>query len=372
MKIPDWVLAGFTFSGTVIGAGVLGLPYALSKPGFLIGSIELISLGLLNLFLALLIGEISLRTKENHQMIGLAEKYLGKKGFYLMAISILLGFYGALLAYMQGCSDILFALFSLPQTLGKILLLLALGTIVYLGLNALKFFEGLLVPLIIIFILSLSALSFLDFNPQNLLYLNSEEAFYPVGVLLFAFAGAGVIPEIKEMIKRKRKLKKAIYLGMVIPIFLYFIFCLAVIGALDGNITEIATIGLGKKFGYLPLLFGNLFALLAMATSFISLATAIKRSYIEDFGFGKNLAFLLAISPCLLSFLNLATFIQILGITGNVTVSLFFILSILIFFRAKEKGERKPEFKIKLPKIAGYALILFFVLVLISTLFKFS
>ncbi len=366
MKVPDWVLAGFTFSGTIIGAGVLGLPYALSKPGFLIGSIELIALGLLNLFLALMIGEISLRTKEDHQMIGLAKKYLGKKGFYLMSFSILLGFYGALLAYMQGSSDILFALFSLPHIFGKILFLVSLGVIVYLGLNALKLFESLLVPLIIVFIISLSALSFLDFNLQNLFYLNPKEFFYPVGILLFAFAGAGVIPEIKEMIKNKVELKKAIYLGMAIPIFLYFIFCFSVIGTLDGKVTEIATIGLGEKFGYIPLLFGNLFALLAMATSFISLATAIKRSYIEDFGLGKNIAFVLAISPCLISFLNLATFIQILGITGSITASLFFILSILIFFRAKEEGEREPEFKVKLPKILGYILILFFVLVLIS------
>ena len=70
----------FTLTGTIIGAGILGLPYVFSKSGFFIGAFWLIFLGFVMLFVNLCLGEVSLRTKKIHQLPGYAEKYLGKSG----------------------------------------------------------------------------------------------------------------------------------------------------------------------------------------------------------------------------------------------------------------------------------------------------
>lgn len=70
----------FTLSGTVIGAGILGLPYVFAKSGFLFGLFWLLVLGIITLYTFLCLGEISLRTKADHQLPGLAGKYLGKGG----------------------------------------------------------------------------------------------------------------------------------------------------------------------------------------------------------------------------------------------------------------------------------------------------
>ena len=75
--------------GTIIGAGILGIPYAIMQSGFLIGLIHLIVIGAIVLLITLYLGEISLRTAKNHQLTGYAEKYLGKKGKLIMTLSLL-------------------------------------------------------------------------------------------------------------------------------------------------------------------------------------------------------------------------------------------------------------------------------------------
>ena len=76
--------------GTVIGAGVLGIPYVIAQAGFLVGLLSILVLGLAVLFLNLFIGEIVLRTPGNHQLPGYAEKYLGKWGKRVFMFSMFL------------------------------------------------------------------------------------------------------------------------------------------------------------------------------------------------------------------------------------------------------------------------------------------
>ena len=77
--------AAFTLTGTIIGAGILGLPYVFAKAGFFIGLFWLIFLGLILLFVGLCMGEITLRTKKIYQLPGYSNKYLGKWGGRVMS-----------------------------------------------------------------------------------------------------------------------------------------------------------------------------------------------------------------------------------------------------------------------------------------------
>ena len=72
----------FTLTGTIIGAGILGLPYVFAKSGFLVGIFWLIAIASIMIFVNLAMGEITLRTKGNHQLPGYANKYLGKLFIY--------------------------------------------------------------------------------------------------------------------------------------------------------------------------------------------------------------------------------------------------------------------------------------------------
>ena len=59
-----------TMIGTIIGAGVLGIPYVIAKAGFVTGIIVIVGLGLLMMLMFLYFGEVVLRTKGKHQMTG--------------------------------------------------------------------------------------------------------------------------------------------------------------------------------------------------------------------------------------------------------------------------------------------------------------
>ena len=125
----NFLYATATLVGTIIGVGIFGIPFVISKSGFLIGLSWLILLGAVSILINLSYGEIILRTKGIHRLTGYAEKYLGLWGKRLAAISLLFGFYGALLAYIIIGGEFLFAIFS--PLLGGTVLIYSLALFIF-------------------------------------------------------------------------------------------------------------------------------------------------------------------------------------------------------------------------------------------------
>jgi 4-hydroxybenzoate polyprenyltransferase len=158
----------------------------------------------------------------------------------------------------------------------------------------------------------------------------------------------------------KNKLKKSILIGFSIPLFLYIFFVFSCVGALGSDISEIVTISLAK-YGAFFLLFGNIFAFFAMSTCFISLGNALREIYWQDFGINKNLSFILAVTPPLISLLGLATFIQILSITGSLFMIPLMIIILYLYYKTRKIGERKPEYELRIPDFAIWLIALFLI-----------
>ena len=97
MASKKFLQTTFALTGTMIGAGILGLPYIFAKAGFLTGLYWIIVLGAVIIWVSLSMGEITLRTKGIHQLPGYAKIYLGKWGEYLMLSGLLFGIYSSLL-----------------------------------------------------------------------------------------------------------------------------------------------------------------------------------------------------------------------------------------------------------------------------------
>ena len=115
--------------GTQIGAGVLGLPYALKDEGVLLGVLIVIITGLLTLLTALFVLEVAAQSGGG-SLSKLAEKHLGKAGGILMFLSISVLAYGALIAYIAGSADILSSLFGLNPKIGALLFWLLMSTVI--------------------------------------------------------------------------------------------------------------------------------------------------------------------------------------------------------------------------------------------------
>jgi tyrosine-specific transport protein len=368
--------ASALLSGTIIGAGVLGIPYVVAQSGFLTGLLAILILGVAILLMNLFMGEIVLRTPGNHQLPGYAEKYLGKWGKRIAICSMFLVIYGALVAYIIGEGAALSAILGLTPFISSIIFFIFVSIFIFIGLKAITKYELLFASIVLFLILLISGFAIFSsqFNISNLATFDITKIFIPYGVILFAFAGAASIPEMKEYLSHDRKkLKNAIILGSLIPIASYILFAFTTIAITGTSTTEIATIGLGNYLGSSMILFGNIFAIFAMLTSFLTLALAMKEIYMYDYNIKPLSAWLLTMSLPLIIFLFGATsFITVVGLTGAVAGGLEGILITLIYFRARKEGSRQPEYKLNKKRflsIFGAILILVFILGIINELF---
>ncbi|MEK7623830.1 MAG: aromatic amino acid transport family protein, partial [Patescibacteria group bacterium] len=85
-----------------IGAGVLGIPYAIAKVGAPLGIVAIIGVGLFTIGYNLTIGRIAARSGMPLQLPGLAERYLGKWGKWLMVANMYILLLGSLMVYIIG------------------------------------------------------------------------------------------------------------------------------------------------------------------------------------------------------------------------------------------------------------------------------
>jgi amino acid permease len=355
-----------TLVGMVIGAGVLGIPYIVAQAGFLTGLLSLVLIGLAILIVNLLVGEVALRTEGNHQLPGYAGHYLGKWGKRLMTLSMIIGVYGALIAYTLGEGQSLSQIFGFDPWLWSTLFFVCGAIWLFFGIKTLAASELLMTFVKLCIFVSIVAALFIvgNFKLGNLAEFSASKLLIPYGVILFAYLGTAAIPEVREVIRGHwHEMKKAVILGSLIPIGVYAIFTFAVIGVMGLGTTEIATVGIGQLLGKLGLVFTNVFAILAMATSFIALGIALKEVYTYDYRLPKNLAWIFVCAvPIVLILLGVHSFIKVIGITGAISGGLDGILVVLMWWKAKKTGQRKPEYEINLPEIIGYLLIAMFVI----------
>ncbi len=362
--------------GTAVGAGIFGIPYVMAQAGFFVGLGYLLFLGGAIILTVLCYGEVVLRTYGTHQFTGYAQKYLGRKGKIIALVSLIFGLYGAMIAYLIEVPKFLLSL--LHPWAGENLLVYRLA---YFALAALAIYFGLgiivrLEKVMIVLLLMVMALFiFFGFKEINVDYYqtyNWANFFLPYGVILFALGAATAVPDMKNILTHQRhKMRSAIIIGLLIPIAIYALFALVVVGVTGPATTESAIVGLGDKLGEFILLVGAIFGTLSMTTSFLALAIVLKEVYQYDFLLNKKLAWALVVFPPLIMvLLNLIDFIQVLGIVGAVISGFEGTLIMVLFWIAKKKGERKPEYEMKIPLFLVGAVILIFLLGMVYQIYN--
>ena len=353
-----------TLVGITIGAGVLSIPYAVAKAGFLTGLLDLVLIGTAMLFLNLILGEITLRTKGHHQLTGYAQTYLGNWGKQLMSAAMIFGIYGAIVAYIIGGGQSLAQIFGGQALLWSTLFFITGAIIINKGLKALEESEFAMEATKLIIFTIMVALVFFTrtIHTENLAVFNVNNLLLPYGIILFAFLGTTAIPEMREELgKNSHQLKKAIIIGSLIPIIVYTIFAFTVVGIAGTTTAEIATITIGQQLGNIGLALANLFAVLALMTSYIGLGYGLSDMYYHDYGIKKTTAWLLTCSmPVVIILLGIESFAKTIEITGALSGGLTCILIVLMHWKAQKHNQRKPEYKIRLNWLLRIILITLF------------
>ncbi|MEM4245383.1 MAG: aromatic amino acid transport family protein, partial [Candidatus Nanoarchaeia archaeon] len=250
------------------------------------------------------------------------------------------------------------------------------ATIVYMGLRAVGKTEFYMQTIILMIILFIAVYCFLFVNPDNFKGFDIRNVFIPYGAIFFAFIGTSAIPEVRETLRREPKtMKKAILIGSLIPLIVYALFSIVVVGVvghsfdyLEAN-ERIATVALGEVLGAGINLLGNLFATFTMTTSFLTIGLALVWVYQYDFKIKKHTAWALTVFlPLVLALSGLTTFIQTIGIVGAVAGGIEGILIVMMHKKAKELGDREPEYSIRHSPALSFILIALFVLGIILTI----
>lgn len=377
MLKKKFLLALSTLLGTIVGAGIFGLPYVIEKSGIILGLFYFFVLGGAVLLLHLFFGEIVLRTKEKYRLIGYAQKYLGNWGKNLATFSTIFGLVGVLLVYIIIGGNFLKILFSSWLNLDSFYFSLFFGLLcgyfIFRGIKLIAPTELLtnLIFFLIIFLIFFFALPKIDF--QNFTLINPSGIFLPYGVILFSLLGWTAIPEIVEILRtpeERQKYQKVIIVAILIAIFLYLFFTSMVIGV-SGKQTSPNTLqGLIPFLGQKIIFFIALAAVITLADSFLVIGLYLRNSFIYDFQFPKILASLLTTGlPLILFLIGFRGFIETIGFVGALIGAIEGIIIILIFKRAKVLSDRKPEYSLKIPPPLLYFLIVIFILGAVSQIF---
>ena len=352
-----FILALSSLIGTVIGAGIFGIPYVTAKSGILFLVFYFLTLGLIVLFVHLAFGEIILRTRQKHRLVGYAEKYFGQKAKILIIFSTLLGTIGSILVYIILSGDFLKLIFpsSLSSFQLSLIAWLFLSVFIIIGINSIAWFELLINFAFVVVIFFIAFFCLPEVSSKNFILFNSHYFLLPFGVVLFSLVGWNAVPEIERLLSKKKDLKKIIIFAIAIAIFVYISFGLLVSGVSGPATTQEAFQGLVPALGKKILMLAGIFGLLSVASSFLISANYLKNTLFFDCHISYFLSSTVTIfTPIIFFLLNVGNFISIMSFIG-VTVGL--IEGTMISFlwqKSKKAGNRQPEYSLKPSKILPY------------------
>lgn len=353
-------------TGTAIGAGIFGLPYAFSKVGFVISIGYMLVLGVVVLLTTLAYSEITLHTSGAHQFTGYAEVYLGKRGKKLAIIMMALGIYGALIAYLIEAPKLLQTLFSGSNDENvlwyRLIYFALISGALYFGLGLIVRIEKIILPSLILVVLLIFIFSVKYISPANLLTVDWNNFFLPYGVILFALSCSSAVVDMKEVLGDKAKyLKFAIGSGLAVTFIVYLIFTFSIVGVMGNNTPINALFGLKDSLGVGIFKIGLIMGALTMTTSFLTLGLVLKETYQYDFLINKKIAWLaVVIIPLLIVSMNLLNFVQVLGMVGSVIGGGEGILLLQMYRRMLKQKKKKLKHLLVLPQSLIYALQLIF------------
>lgn len=293
-------------AGAGIGTGILTIPYAINKIGVFGTLLALVVAYVVSILLYLMIAELTLRSKDSEQLLGILQEHL-LKGNYKKALTTIFFVILALLllenlvVYILCAADVLTALFGISGTLAKVIFYGLASLVIVFGIKGVGMGEKYSVTLIGTVIGILTVLSL--FHVQNGLSFTFGEPkliFAVYGLFMFAFSAIFSVIQVCNHIEKKENTRKAVVGGLSLNAVLTVIFTVAVILGSE-EITEIATIGLADSLGIdFVRVICSVFVLLAMFSSYWSSGLAFADVVEAQFKLNKRWAWLISTLPTLL------------------------------------------------------------------------
>lgn len=345
-----YLFATFTLVGTIIGVGVFGIPYAFSRVGLLVAAGYIVALTAVQLLQHLFYAEAAIACPVPLRLVGLVDRYVGKRAKAAAAVSIIFGYWGGLLAYMIVGGTFLHVLLS-PFLGGtefryQVVWSLVGCGLVYFGLELItkiNFYAtiGLLVAMGLIFALGVPHVRLEHFMPLW----TGTDLFLPYGIVLFSLSGLPAILEMEDILKGDhRRYRSAVVAGTLIAAALTGAFGFIVWGVTGPATTDAAVEGLKASLGGGITVIAAAFGFLAVATSFFASAINLQATFRYDYRLSRVVSWLLTGGvPFAVFLFGAKDFVHIVSFTGAVFGGITAALVALLYVAVSTKGEVKEK-----------------------------
>ena len=328
----------FLIAGTMIGAGMLGIPLVTGVSGFVPGIIVTSIVWFFMYCTGLLFLEVTLWMPDGSNVLSIAGRFFGKGGRLLSGGMFIFLYYCLMIAYFAAGGPLLaeavsvlgwavsgwqmFALFGL-----------VFGTVVAIGPRSIDRVNIVMSIAMIAAWFTLIGSGGSEVEMPRLSYTKWPAMVMAMPVLFSAFGFHNVIPSLCTYLKRdKRALRTAVFWGSFLPLIVYIVWQWLIIGAIpqeeiaktlaEGTPITAAFSSVTGEEGFPRI--GRFFAFFAIVTSILGVAF----SMVDFLGDGFNverrkgwrrivLTLLTFIPPFVLATLNPGIFTTALGIAGG-------------------------------------------------------
>jgi tyrosine-specific transport protein len=375
------VTVGILITGNIVGAGILGLPINTGLAGFPLSSIAMLVMWGLMLATALILSDQILSSHDDRfDLPSLFGETLGVSGKWIAVSANLLILYGLLVAYLSGSTSILMNLFnvSLPAPVVTVIFFCFNAGLTLFGSTVVRKGNAFLMIAMWVAFVVLIIIAFDRIQPDRLAFMDWTLLPSGIPILVTAFHFHNIIPTACKSLEYDRNaVRKALLLGTGIGLAMNLVWTVVVIGGIpiagSGSDTILhafdnglpATVPLSNILNSkLFTLFGLLFAILAITTSFLANGMALM-GFVQDMCSGvlkkrnPTLEIVLTFGPPLLvtmAYPNL--FLKALDLVGGVGIALLFgiLPGILAVRQAKSSWGRNFGYLI----VACFAAVLLF------------
>ncbi|MCP5506298.1 MAG: hypothetical protein H7A38_05395 [Chlamydiales bacterium] len=338
MNLMRVISGTFLIAGTMIGAGMLGIPLVTGVSGFIPG---LLVTGIVWFFMyctGLLFLEAALWMPDGSNVLSIAGRFFGKGGRLVSGGMFIFLYYCLMIAYFAAGAPLLADAFS---TLGWsftgwemfAIFGLLFGMIVAIGPKSIDRVNIIMSIAMIAAWFSLIGSGSDEVVAPRLTFTKWPAMIWAMPVLFSAFGFHNVIPSLCSYLKRdKRSLRIAVFWGSFLPLIVYIVWQWLVIGAIPQEVlaktlaegtsitTAFSTVSGNPSFAVI----GRFFAFFAIVTSTLGVAFSMVDflgdgfKIVERRGLKRvGLTFLTFLPPFILATLNPGIFTTALGVAGG-------------------------------------------------------
>lgn len=294
------------FTGNCVGAGILALPLSTAGLGFVATSVVITLCWLVSMIASLLIVEVLAAYPEKElNFDSMYSLTLGRPGQIIGMLAYVILLYSVAAAYTSGGASIITAILGqagihLPNWVAALAFILILGGIVYKGHRAVDMSNRFLLSVKGVCFVILAAILMPDVRAANLFDITHTMPYLwiAIPILFFSFGLQIMVPSMFSYLDKDiKEIRKAIVIGSFLPLVIYLLWLVVILGILPRfgtpSFSHFLKHHSANDIGDLFVMLGNhstvhlssmmmgLFTNVAVMTTFLSLTLAL-HDYMRD------------------------------------------------------------------------------------------